>query len=236
MKALEPDLCYLCGKTLSKPTDKDHIPLKGLFPPEIRKKHKPTKLITVRVHKACNESYHSDEQYFIYSLYPFAVGTYVGDAMRKYVREKFRAGKNQKLVAMMMAEFDPRPGGLVLPHNQVVKRFDSKRIERVLWKIVRGLHFHHHDNEVLPENWQLSWSFTTRQEPGPPEHFKLFRDVPDNEPLGDYPGVFTYRVQRFVEAGASFHYWALLIWDSILVTIQFHDPACTCQQCVPRPV
>jgi len=78
MKALEPDLCYLCGKTLSKPTDKDHIPLKGLFPPEIRKKHKRTKLITVRVHKACNESYHSDEQYFIYSLYPFAVGTYVG--------------------------------------------------------------------------------------------------------------------------------------------------------------
>ena len=104
-------------------------------------------------------------------------------AMRKYVREKFHAGKNQKLVAMMTAEFDPRPGGLVLPHNQVVKRFDSKRIERVLWKIVRGLHFHRDDNEVLPENWQLSWSFTTRQEPGPPEHSKLFRDLPNVESL-----------------------------------------------------
>jgi len=80
-KLLQPQLCYLCGKNLSEPTDKDHIPLKGLFPPEIRKKHKPTKLITVRVHKACNESYHFDEQYFLCSLYPFALGTYVGDTV-----------------------------------------------------------------------------------------------------------------------------------------------------------
>jgi hypothetical protein len=67
----------------------------------------------MRVHKACNESYLFDEEYFIYSLYPFALGTYVGDAMRKHIRQKFRAGKNQKLIAMMMAEFDHRPGGLV---------------------------------------------------------------------------------------------------------------------------
>jgi hypothetical protein len=233
-KLLQPQLCYLCGKNLSEPTDKDHIPLKGLFPPEIRKKHKPTKLITVRVHKACNESYHFDEQYFLCSLYPFALGTYVGDTMRKHIREKFRAGENHKLVAMMMAEFDHRPSGLVLPFNQVIKRFNSKRIERVLWKIVRGLHFHHY-TEVLPENSQLSWSFNTpRQELDLPEHFKLFRDLPDNEPHGDYEQVFSYRFQHFVEAGVSLHYWALMIWDSILITIQFHDPACGCQQCVPQ--
>jgi hypothetical protein len=192
-------------------------------------------MVTVRVHKACNESYHFDEQYFVCSLYPFAVGTYVGDEMHKHIREQFRAGKNKKLVAMMMAEFDPRPGGLVLPGNQVVKRFDSKRIERVFWKIVRGLHFRHH-NQVLPESWQFSWSLTGREEPAPPEHFKLFRDLPGNEPLGDYPGVFTYRVQHFVEADINFHYWSLLIWDSILITMRFHDPACGCQQCVPQPV
>jgi hypothetical protein len=193
MKALEKQLCYLCGKTLTEPSSKDHVPLKALFPPEIRKKHKPTKLVTLRVHKACNESYHFDEQYFIYSLYPFALATYVGDAMRKHIREKFRARENQKLVAMMMAEFDPRPGGLVLSDEQVVKRFESVRIERVLWKIVRGLHFHHR-TQVLPANWSLSWTLTTPQEPGPPEHFKLFRDLPGNEPLGDYPGVFTVSV------------------------------------------
>jgi hypothetical protein len=235
VKTPKNPLCYLCGNPLGEPTSKDHIPLKALFPPEIRKKHKPTKLVTVRVHKACNESYLFDEEYFIYSLYPFALGTYVGDAMRKHIRQKFRAGKNQKLIAMMMAEFDHRPGGLVLPFGQMIKRFDSNRIERVLWKIVRGLHFHH-NTEVLPANWRISWSLTTREEPGPPEHFKLFRDLPGNEPLGDYPGVFTYRVQYFSETEISLHYWAVLIWDSILVTIQFHDPACRCSECMPNPV
>jgi hypothetical protein len=227
-------ICYLCGKTLSEPTDKDHIPLKALLPPTLRQRHKPNKLLSVRVHKSCNQSYHSDEQYFIYSLYPFALGAYVGDAMRQHIRKKLRAGENQKLMGSIMAEFDHRPSGLVLPHNQVVKRFDSKRIERVLWKIVRGLNFHHH-NEVFPENWQWSWSFTAGEDRKPPEHFNVFLQLPDNEPNGDYPAVFSYRFQHFVEAGVSFHYWALLIWDSILVTIQFHDPACGCQECVPQP-
>jgi hypothetical protein len=117
----------------------------------------------------------------------------------------------------------------------MIKRFDSNRIERVLWKIVRGLHFHH-ITEVLSANWRISWSLTTREEPGPTEHFKLFRDLPGNEPLGDYPGVFTYRVQHFSETEISLRYWALLIWDSILVTIQFHDPACRCSECMPNPV
>jgi hypothetical protein len=82
---------------LTNPTSMNHIPLRGFFPPGIRKKHKSTKLITVRVHKACNESYLSDEEYFIYSLYRFALGTYVGNEMHKHIREKFRAGKIESL-------------------------------------------------------------------------------------------------------------------------------------------
>jgi uncharacterized protein YbbK (DUF523 family) len=61
-------------------------------------------MVTVRVYEVCNASSHSDEQHFIYSLYPSAAGTYVGDEMHKHTREKFGAGKNKKLVAMMMAE------------------------------------------------------------------------------------------------------------------------------------
>ena len=44
MRAPKNQLCYLCGTPLGEPTSKDHIPLKALFPPEIRKKHKATKL------------------------------------------------------------------------------------------------------------------------------------------------------------------------------------------------
>ena len=221
----QPEVCYLCGQRLTEPTSDDHVPPQAFFPTEIRRRHHPTQLVTIPVHKACNESYESDEKYFRYSLYPLAMGTYVGNEMHKHIRKKFRAGKDRKLVAMMMAEFEHRPSGLVLPYGQVKKHFDSERIERVLWKIVRGLYFYHH-NKVLPENWQKWWSFNTpRHEPELPEHFKLFRDLPGNDQHGPYEAVFSYRFQHFIEPGKNLHYWALMIWESILVTMQFHDPA-----------
>lgn len=70
----ERRLCYLCANLLTEPVTADHIPAKGLFPPEIRRRHNPSKLITISVHEACNRSYQFDEEYFIYSLYPFALG------------------------------------------------------------------------------------------------------------------------------------------------------------------
>jgi hypothetical protein len=166
----ESRLCYLCGKTLSEPITDDHVPAQGFFAPEIRRTYNLGKLITIPVHAACNALYKLDEEYFLYSLYPFALGTQAGDARRHRVREKFRAGENRKLVGMMMAEFDHRPSGLVLPFGQIVKRFDLKRIERVLWKIVRGLNFYHH-NQVWPANRPIWWSLSTREDSEPPEHF-----------------------------------------------------------------
>ena len=99
-------------------------------------------------------------KYFRYSLYPFAVGTYVGNEMHKHIRKQFGAGENQRLVAMMMGEFGQAPNQLGFAIRAGKKHFDSKRVERVLWKIVRGLHFHHR-NKVLPENWQTWWSINT---------------------------------------------------------------------------
>jgi hypothetical protein len=40
---------------------------------------------------------------------PFPLGAEAGDARRQRVREKFHAGENRKLIAMVMAEFDRRP-------------------------------------------------------------------------------------------------------------------------------
>jgi hypothetical protein len=53
---------------------------------------------------------------------------------------------------MVLNEFDHNPSGLLLPGGKVLKRFDGKRIARVAWKMVRGLHFHY-AHEVLPEDW-----------------------------------------------------------------------------------
>jgi hypothetical protein len=141
-----------------------------------------------------------------------------------YAKSSERA-KKQKLIAMIMREFDHHPNGLFLPFGKVIKRFDSERIERVIWKITRGLNFHHHA-QVWPENWKISWTLNnTREDLEPPEHFKYFMQMPDNESHGEYEVAFSYRFQHIQEMGVSFFYWALLFWDSILVTIQFPDPA-----------
>jgi hypothetical protein len=226
-----PDLCYLCGRQLIEPISDDHVPMKQLFAPEVRKAHNPSNLLTIPVHDRCNKSYQPDEDYFVYSLMPFARGSYSGSVLYQKVLGDFRGGKKTKLVRKVLDEFELRPSGLMLPGNKVVKRFDGNRIARIAWKIVRGLYFHHH-NEVLPADL-TTWVSLTPPNEIPPEHFRTFMGLADNEPQGQYPGVFAYRFQRFTEA-LDVHYWALLIWDRIILTVIFHDPRCDCMQCRSR--
>jgi len=148
------------------------------------------------------------------------------------VLQDYRGGKNVRLVKRVLREFEPRPSGLILPANKVAKRFDGKRIARVAWKIVRGLYFHH-SNATLPADLR-TWVQLTPPSELPPEHFRTFMSLPDNESHGRYPGVFAYRFGRFTDEVQDVHYWALLIWDRIIVTIIFHDPTCDCEQCRTR--
>jgi hypothetical protein len=226
-RMINHNLCYLCGEPLAKPISDDHVPMRQLFAPEVRKKHNPSNLVTISVHDRCNKSYQRDEDYFVHSLMPFAPGSYSGKALYQKVLRDYQGGYNVGLVRKVLGEFEPRPSGLKLPRNKVVKRFEGKRISRIVWKIVRGLYFHHH-NEVLPADL-TPWVSLTPPNEMPPEHFRVFMSVP-NEPYGQYPGVFDYRFQRFSE-GQDIHYWALLIWDCIIITVMFHDPKCSCQQC-----
>jgi hypothetical protein len=127
----------------------------------------------------------------------------------------------------VLREFEPRPSGLVLPGNKVVKRFNRARISRVAWKIVRGLYFHHH-NEVLRAK-AARWVSLTPPNQVPPEHFRVFVNLPENlsRVHGEYPAVFDYKFQKYPEG----HYWALLVWDRIIMTVIFHDPSCSCDKC-----
>jgi hypothetical protein len=147
--SVSPSICYLCGLPLTQPTSADHAPPKQFFAPAIRKQHAP-QLLTIPVHDACNKAYQLDEDYFVHTLMPFARQTYAGRAIYDEVLAKFRAGKKAGLTRGVLNEFEPQPRGLVLPGNKVVKRFQGKRLQRVGWKIVRGLYFHHH-GIALPE-------------------------------------------------------------------------------------
>lgn len=224
-----PQLCYLCGQPLSDPISRDHVPPKQLYAHEVRKTH-PTNLLTIPVHAACNKAYQHDEDYFAHTLMPFARGSYAGDAFYKETIDKFHAKKNVRLAMKVLKEFERQPSGLVLPGGKVAKRFEGKRVSRVAWKIVRGLYFHHH-GELLPIEGTSLVSVTAPGEM-PPEHFLLFTGLADNPGRGQYPSVFDYRFQKFPDAN-DLHYWAMLLWDRIIVIVLFHDPHCACAECRP---
>ena len=188
-----PSVCYLCDQLLVEPTNNDHVPPQSFFAPSVRKAEKP-QLLTIRVHEGCNTSFRLDEEYFGYSLTPFALGSCAGNALNKHMREKSHRMKNRRLVMQILGEVEPRPAGLVLPGGKVVKRFDSNRIERVIWKIVRGLFSHHH-GKTLPQKLKLTWTFTGPDDGPPPEHFQNF--TANHSSYGKYPGVFAYQFDAF---------------------------------------
>jgi hypothetical protein len=117
-----------------------------------------------------------------------------------------------------LKEFEPRTGGLVLPGGKVLKRFNPNRIERVIWKIVRGLFFRHH-GKTLPEKLELTWTFTGPDDGPPPKEFQMF--TANHPSYGDYPGVFAYQFDAYPEVTPTVHYWTLLFWDKIIITAAF---------------
>jgi hypothetical protein len=226
-----PSICYLCGKPITKGTmTADHVPAKQFYAPPLRKKYKTTKLLTLKAHRSCNEAYQADEDYFLHAIMPYGRGSTAGNAVYQHVLDAYRRKRNSSLVRKILRSFERRPSGLVLPGGKVVQRLDGERIKRIAWKIVRGLYFHHH-GIVMPENLAVAVTLTPPGET-PPDHFLTFNSIPNIEG-GPYPGAFAYRFQRFDDDSAQpvVHYWALLFWDRVIVTVIFHDPDCTCPEC-----
>jgi hypothetical protein len=126
-----------------------------------------------------------------------------------------------KLVGEVPAAHD------LLPRGKVVKRFQGDRIHRVAWKIVRGLAFHHL-GEVYPDDWTVGVTVTAPGET-PPRHFQEISGLGMGDDLGPYPGIFAY---RYIKTDTG-QYWALLLWDAVIITVMFHDRVCQRAECVP---
>ena len=226
-----PTHCYLCGRPLSGPTSKDHCPPLALFDRTIRQKYNLSQLITFRVHQGCNAAYENDEKYFKATMVPLARGSEAGNAIYEtFIAESLEDKRKLILANKILREFEPRPSGLHLPPGLVAKRQEGERFNRVVWKIVRGLYFHHHST-ILPEAIFVGCTLTA---PGqrPPEDFQRVIDLSDDETQGRYQGVFDYRFRVFETDLGKLNYWAFLIWDRIIVTAYFHDPwSCQCENC-----
>jgi hypothetical protein len=217
-------ICCLCGNALGKDIDRDHVPPKQFYSTNIRKKHSPN-LFTIPVHSKCNKSYQKDEDYFVFSIGPFAKGSYAGNGIWDDIANRAKRVEAKKISQMILSEFDNRPSGLYLPGDKVIKRFDPDRVWRVIWKIVRGLFFKEY-KRFLPERTPRFFKFYSIDEVLPPE----FPVVRDTKPRGQYPKIFDYKYISFSDED-NFHLWAFLLWSRLIIIIGFHDPDCLCEEC-----
>lgn len=217
-------VCYLCGESLTGEIDLDHVPPRQLYAKNIRKMHNPN-LFTLPTHKGCNKAYQNDEDYFVHSIAPLAMESYSGGQIWKDILRRKQRPQGNLLHEKVYKEFDPTPSGLVLPDGKVIKRFDGKRVWRVVWKITKGLFFKE-KNQFLPDDLPHNYKIYSAGERPDPE-FENLRNTPSR---GQYPGVFDYKYVDVPNLN-DFHVWAFLFWDKLIFQVAFHDPKCPCEKC-----
>jgi hypothetical protein len=218
-------VCYLCGEPLDDAVDRDHVPPKQFYARQLRKQH-DLNLFTLPVHSPCNKAFQKDEDYFVHSVGPAAMESYSGAALWRDISERCETHPQSKLlVKMVLSEFDKRPSGFILPGGKVQKRFDDKRLWRIIWKITRGLFFKEL-GKALPEDLPIKREMYSPGE-NPPLAYDLLETV---IPLGQYPMVFDYRYA--VSKQHSIYLWEMLFWNRIIVLVGFHAPGCSCRECV----
>lgn len=148
--------CALCGRTVQ--VTREHVPPKNLFLPP-----RPRNTITVPLCEGCNHSYHLDDEYFrVYVAAGAEPGTrlwrlwqdkVVGSSFARSGGLKGRLNDDRALLAAHnkrehLLTFD----GDVLGDEQLpcVQSFDALRINALVEKIVRCLHFSHTGDLLSP--------------------------------------------------------------------------------------
>lgn len=218
------NICYLCGQNLKGDLDADHVPPKQFYAGGIRKKHR-LNLLTLPVHKSCHDPYKKDEEYFVHSIGPMAMDSYSGGEIWKDIVRRIQKPELIKLHEKVYREFDERPSGLILPDGKVAKRFDGKRVWRIVWKITRGLFFKE-KGIFLPDNTPRVFDlYSSGERPKP-----VFQHIVNEPSRGQYPGVFDYKYMELPKLN-NFHFWAMLFWDRLIMQVGFHNPQCPCGKC-----
>ena len=196
--------CFSCGG----PADtRDHIPPKGVFPDP-----RPKTLITVPACAACNAASKLDDEYFRWLVATVGDQTAESDQL---IRERILPRFNDRPALLRSIMKASRivdvvsPSGLWLGRRPAFE-FDRPRVQAVVEKIVRGLHFHEHG--------------ATLARPRVSE-FVLNPELADDQKatiaslrLRDAaPNVFGYRVATEGPDGQA--YWFLMFFNKALFVV-----------------
>lgn len=206
-------ICYLCGKPLTDPISRDHIPPKQFFGKSLR--HELDDMDSLPTHHGCNESYSKDEEYFTATFATVSVRRPAGQALLDDVADRVRRGRQVPLANMVDGELQQIEGAPEL----VKKSFSRNRVERVVWKLVRGVHFLRTSRFVPEQTPQRVW--WGHGDSGIAPAFAPFADLPSQ---GRYPQVFDYRVlSDRINTRQLGHVYLLLFFDSMFYGMAFEE-------------
>ena len=233
-------ICYLCGKGLNGKINKDHIPPRQMFPTQTRQAYNLSKLDTRLTHESCNESYQEDEKYFAEWMAAMAEIKYPDlnpkvDLHRRNEEAEQQGTAKSRFMGEMGA-----PNNILIYNSEgdIVKLPNQpKRIDRVIWKIIRGLYFiENKDKITLPENpcpyiigpiqlknqniaYPSAYSLEERQITN-----DLLNALKTRPPMGKYPAIFDYRYNSIPVSetpNLRRYTWVLILHGSIVIFVTF---------------
>lgn len=220
--------CYLCGRVIDAATEKwnrDHVPPKRVFGSDILDRYSP-RLAWLPTHVTCNSDYRADEEYFVASLAGH-VATDTAAAVMQDLRDAAAKGHGVGLLREVIGRF----GRIVGPNDEVLYQYDTGRVRRFAWKVVRGLYYLDLDS-VLPEEMRGEIHIVNPANlPEDLARIGWFAAVRDTEPLADYGRVFDYKWLGWKDGDLRGHAVAMLLWDGLIIATLFHDPTCQCGHC-----
>lgn len=239
-------ICYLCTEPIADEAlaNRDHVPARSYFPKSIRQEFNPN-LDWLWTHRVCNASIRMDEEYFLASIGPMAMGDFVGMALADDLRRSYQNPEQRKLGRLAVNEFSR----IVTPDGLLLKAYDHARAAKVLWKITRGLAYLETSGTMIipaatPHEVRLYPSKEEIEKRLIPEGW--WSEMLQLQPMGRYGRVLDYRaITLFTRDAAgqitnSSQAWGLLLWNRIIAGVFFHNPWCPCAHCVrpsaPAPV
>jgi hypothetical protein len=198
-------ICYLCGE---KATTRDHV-----FPYSLFEKPR-LQLITVPACASCNGSLSADEEYFRAFVlgasyqHPTAKALWDGPVKRSFANSP----PFQRMLASQLRPFEVKSkAGLYLGKADALYA-ENHRINRVLEKISRGLHFHHRER-ARPEDVRFSFHQITAQN-SDVAPMELIQSLPIHR-VGD---VVMYRV-GVAEEDARVSMSALVLYERVFFIV-----------------
>ncbi len=208
------NICHLCGKSIAKEDfSNEHLPAKQFFPKETRIEEN-LNLLKIPSHEECNNSYSKDEEYFYYSLYPIVKESKapISDVVHRDLENKTHREPQKRFVRTLLENFSVcTEGGIYLPKGKYAYSIDEYRIQRVIFKIIQGLFFHH--NQMFLPIEIIKHYDMCLDERGVLEVFKIAWQGSE----------LTYRCKQVFSYKYFFdenrHYWTLLFWDAVMFTV-----------------